>query len=198
MEDNLEFIQVKRKRGDELFHRNGKSIGSNVQSFWQWSASDLLDNTERGILAEYIVALDLGITETVRGPWDAFDLRSKEGIRIEVKSAAYIQRWKQPNYSVIAFDIKPTYAWDKITGKSDRDKRRQADVYIFCLLTNKAKKSVDPLDVGQWEFYLLPTSVLDKMVGNQKSIRLKPLIRLGAARAEFGQIGATLRALCLK
>jgi hypothetical protein len=36
-------------------------VGLTVADFWGWSRSDLLDNTERGVLAELIVAAALGI-----------------------------------------------------------------------------------------------------------------------------------------
>lgn len=51
-------------------------IGSPVTlgDFWAWAYSDLLDNTLRGALAEYIVATALGVNEGVRVNWDPYDL----------------------------------------------------------------------------------------------------------------------------
>jgi hypothetical protein len=62
--------------------------------FWQWAYSDLLSNTNRGRLAEFIVAraLSLGLTD-VRIEWDAVDLVTPTGVKVEVKSAAYLQSW---------------------------------------------------------------------------------------------------------
>lgn len=62
-------------------------------AFWRWSASDLVSNTMRGVLAEYIVALAMGIDteEGVRREWDAYGLVLGDGTKVEVKSAAYIQ-----------------------------------------------------------------------------------------------------------
>ena len=34
------------------------------QEFWEWAYDDLLANTTRGVLAEYIVAKALGIRDT--------------------------------------------------------------------------------------------------------------------------------------
>jgi hypothetical protein len=47
----------------------------------------------RGVLAEYIVALAMGIDteEGVRREWDAYGLVLGDGTKVEVKSAAYIQ-----------------------------------------------------------------------------------------------------------
>lgn len=47
--------------GNEHFILRGKPLAANVLGFWQWSSSDLLMNTMRGMLAEYIVALACGI-----------------------------------------------------------------------------------------------------------------------------------------
>ena len=61
MTDSLGLIQAERKRGDEQIHHSGQPIGSTVGDYWQWACSDLLMNTERGVLAEYLVALALGV-----------------------------------------------------------------------------------------------------------------------------------------
>ena len=66
-----------------------------VLNFWQWSGSDLISNTARGLFAEYIVASDIGIVNGVNQSWLEYDLKSPEGIRIEVKTSAYIQDWYQ-------------------------------------------------------------------------------------------------------
>ncbi len=86
---------AERKTGDEPLHIDGQPLAANVLSFWQWSASDLISNTMRGRLAEYLVACALGVADGVRVEWDAYDLRTPSGIKVEVKSAAYVQSWRQ-------------------------------------------------------------------------------------------------------
>ena len=54
-----------------------------------------MDNTARGTLAEFLVAAALGLLDTPRLEWDSYDLKTRTGVTIEVKSAAYIQSWKQ-------------------------------------------------------------------------------------------------------
>jgi hypothetical protein len=49
-------LQVQRKSGGERFRANGTDIGPDLLDFWRWSASDLVNNTMRGVLAEYLVA----------------------------------------------------------------------------------------------------------------------------------------------
>ena len=106
---DLDAITLNRKTGEEPFRIDKLELNTNLCEFWQWSCSNLLGNSLRGHLAEYIVGLALGCVGKVRQEWDAVDLQWKpeEGgeIRIEVKSAAYLQSWKQEKDSVITFDI---------------------------------------------------------------------------------------------
>ena len=41
------------------FTFHGEDTGLSVVDFWSWADSDLLNNTDRGVLAEYIVHLSL-------------------------------------------------------------------------------------------------------------------------------------------
>ena len=64
--------------------------------------------------------------------------------------------------------------------------RRHADVYVFALLAHQDKASVDPLDLAQWKFYVLPTSTLDSRNRSQYSITLKSLSTLCLEEATMG------------
>lgn len=173
--------------GKELFHSNGKKLNFDLLSFWQWSSSEILGNALRGVLAEYIVAKDINCPYEIRKEWDAYDLLTPEGWKIEVKSASYIQSWAQTKLSTISFGIQPTTVWQNNNVRSEIAKR-QADVYVFCLLAHKDQNTIDPLNLSQWEFYVLPTSVLNENVGAQKSITLSSLLRLEAKKCSFGKI----------
>lgn len=43
----------------------------------------------RGVVAEFLVACDLGIVDGFRAEWGPWDLETKSGIKVEVKSSAY-------------------------------------------------------------------------------------------------------------
>jgi len=58
-------IESKRLTGTEPIVNGDRKI-SDLLSFWQWAYSDLIGNTERGALAEYIVACALGINKKHR------------------------------------------------------------------------------------------------------------------------------------
>jgi hypothetical protein len=143
----------------------------NKQGFWEWAYGDLLSNTNRGVLAEYIVATALGIHDTKRLEWDQYDLEIGD-VKVEVKSAAYVQTWKQPRLSKIVFGIRTAMGWDARTDTSATIAQRCADVYVFCLLKGEDRERIEPLDIEHWEFYVLPTSVLNDKLRDQKTIRL--------------------------
>lgn len=162
----------------------------NKQQFWEWAYDNLLANTTRGVLAEYIVARALGILDTKRVEWDKYDLRV-DGFGVEVKSAAYVQSW-EARPSTISFGIGPTMGWDADTNTYAASAGRSADVYVFCLLTGTDRESVDPLDVAQWTFYVLPTSVLNRKVPVQKRIRFGPLVALGPRKCAYDELKAAI------
>ena len=81
-------IVPKRLNGSELIV-NGNDEVSDLITFWQWAYSDLVGNTERGALAEFIVACALGTEKESRISWNSYDLVSKEGVTIEVKTSGY-------------------------------------------------------------------------------------------------------------
>ncbi|WP_216919709.1 hypothetical protein [Synechococcus sp. CCAP 1479/9] len=165
-----------RRSGEERFHQGGAALDFNLRSFWQWSASDLVSNTLRGLLAEYIVAQALGVAnDGIREEWAPYDLRTPEGIAVEVKSAAYIQSWHQERLSTISFLCPKTRAWDPQTGFYEDEARRQARVYVFALLAHEEQATLNPLDLDQWEFYVVPTVVLDARKRSQHSITLPSL-----------------------
>jgi len=183
-----------RKSGTERFHDAGKALSFDVRSFWRWSTSDLLSNATRGVLAEYIVARALDASpDGVRDEWAAVDLLTQDGIKIEVKSAAFLQSWHQTEMSRISFRTPKTHAWDPDTSRQSETASRQADAYVFALLAHKDKPTVDPLDLSQWVFYVLPTSVLDQRTRSQHSITLPTLQRLAGQGVRYSELAAVVR-----
>ena len=193
MEKPLGAIIVTRKKGDEHFKAKGISLENTLLGFWQWAYSDVSSNASRGVLAEYIVASALGIAANTRREWDAYDLETQDGVKLEIKSASYLQSWAQAKPSQILFDIAPTRAWDASTNEYSGESNRQADVYVFCLLNHHEKATLDPLDLDQWDFYLLSTAVLNAEKPCQKTIGLAALLRLNPVKASFGEIGQAIK-----
>ncbi|MFP5078705.1 hypothetical protein ACLE20_15515 [Rhizobium sp. YIM 134829] len=157
------------------------------QEFLAWAYDDLLTNTTRGVLAEYIVATALGIRDTKRVEWDQYDLET-DGVKVEVKSAAYVQTWKQSQPSKIVFGIRPTTGWDARTDTYATSAQRSVGEYVFCLLATEHREHINPLEVAQWKFYVLPKSELDRNMPTQKTIGLGPLIALGAHPCTYDKL----------
>lgn len=190
MEPTLDLgpIQVKRRRGDETFRDGACDLRFDLAGFWQWSSSDLVSNATRGIVAEYLVAKALGVADGVRDEWAAYDLTAPDGTRIEVKSAAYIQSWRQERLSRITFRVPKTRAWDRESSRQSEELRRQADVYVFALLAHQNQSTLDPLDVSQWDFFVVPTAKLDNRTRSQYSITLKSLRALSGEAVTYSNL----------
>jgi hypothetical protein len=187
MSNNLSRIQTKRKAGSERVTSEGTDLGFDLLGFWQWSSSDLVSNATRGVLAEYIVARALGIdTGGVRDEWAAHDLTTSSGVKIEVKSAAFMQSWAQKKPSSITFRVAATHAWNPETAVVSTKAKLQADIYVFALFHHKDKATIDPLNVSQWCFYVLPSCALNAC--SQKSITLKSLDKLHGRGVAYSEL----------
>jgi hypothetical protein len=134
----------------------------------------------------------MGVAGRARIEWDASDLHTPNGLHIEVKSAAYLQSWAQRTTPIIGFDIAEKRAWDAATSTSLPQARRTADVYVFALLAHRDKVTLDPLDLSQWEFYVVPRRVLDKICGTQKRIGLTAVKRLTSVPVSFPELRAAI------
>jgi hypothetical protein len=193
-DSSLSRLTITRRSGAEPFREDGHLAGFDVLDFWRWSTSDLVTNTTRGVLAEYIVARALRIpTAGVREAWRAFDLQTEDGLRIEVKSAAYVQSWAQKKLSPIKFGVRKSLGWDADTGAMETKARRRADVYVFALLAHEDKATIDPLNLAQWQFWAVPTADLDKRTRSQHSITFKSLRKLAGEPVEFHGLAAAVK-----
>jgi hypothetical protein len=167
------------KNGSEVFKFYDNDLTINLKHFWQWSNSDLLNNTTRGVLAEFIIAHALGLNlSEPRRDWVPYDLELKSGLRIEIKSASYLQSWHQSKLSSILFNIRPKKPWDYKENLLGNKAERTADIYIFALLKKKDKLKINPMILEQWEFYIIETSILNNRKRSQHSITLPSLRKI--------------------
>jgi len=191
-QNNLRALEVKQLEGSECFRHRGVAIPQNIIDFWRWAYSNLAANNLRGHLAEFLVASDINVAKETRVEWDDYDLRTQSGIKIEVKSAAFLQSWGQSKHSSITFGIAPSRAYDTEADKRMKTSTRSAEVYVFCLLAHKDKQTLDPTNLDQWEFYVLPTQKLSEELGNQQTLSLGRLLSLGPAKCSYGEISDTI------
>lgn len=180
--------------GNEHLTSNGEDLCFNMLDYWQWAYSDLIDNTERGVFAEYIVksALSLNGPDTNQGSrwWHPYDLTGPSGLRLEVKSSAYIQGREQADFSKISFSIAPTKLYNEYADYSIEAKRH-SDVFVFCVWNTKDRSS-SPLNMDLWDFYVLSTSVLDQEKPDQRSISLSALLALSPKKCSFSELRKTI------
>jgi hypothetical protein len=151
-------------RGDEPID----GAGARLQDFWAWAYSDLRANTVRSMLAEYLVARAVGADRRPRVEWDPYDVLTPDGLRLEVKSSAYLQAWEQPRLSSIVFGGLSARTWSPTGGYSAAGSYN-ADGYVFAVHAAKEHATYDALDVEQWSFFVLPASAVART--GQRSLR---------------------------
>ena len=182
-------IPAIRRKGTEPFMGTEQL---RLQHFWEWAASDLVSNATRGILAEFLVAAAIGQSDRVRSEWGAFDLQTTSGLKLEVKSSAYLQSWHQRDFSKITFSIPPTRSWNAQTGRYASEANRQADVYVFALLHHKEQDTINPLDLAQWTFFVISRKRLEFARPKRKSVALGQLLKIRPRVSTFHELPAAI------
>lgn len=161
-------INKKLSQNDEIIGSRKLTVGD----FWSWAYSDILSNRNRAIYAEFLVGSSLDVVNIPKIEWDGVDLLYK-GRKIEVKSSAFIQSWKQRKLSPIRFDISKKKAWYAEDNTFETEPVRAADCYVFCLYAETDESKVNVLDIRDWQFYVLSTEEIESELGNQKSVGIK-------------------------
>lgn len=147
-----------------------------VVDFWRFAMPDLRMNNTRGLFAEFLVHQAIGSHEP-RVEWASHDVETDDGLRIEVKAGAYLQAWEQRTPSQIRFSGLRARTWSSDDGYSEA-KSYNADVYVFAVQTARKHAVYNPLDMAQWEFYVLPRPVVATLGADSLS--------LGAVHAAAG------------
>ncbi len=165
--------------GNECFSINGKDTDMTILEYWRWHYSEIFDLQDT--IAEYIVAKALGLTQAHNvGQWTLFDILYRN-MRIEIKETSYYHAWQSDDERKSqqrTFSITKAYTEYK---DEKSEYKRQNDIYVFCLNTGETRKDSNPLVLEHWEFYIVPTHVIDKECGERKSISLKKVRKLSTA-----------------
>ena len=83
MSNSLLQQKFKLLKGNEHFRGPGVRKSLRLLDYWRWSGSVLLDNTARGILAEFLIAAALGLHKEPRREWAGFDFRTESGTTMD-------------------------------------------------------------------------------------------------------------------
>lgn len=173
--------------GEEQFMLNGEPVGASVYDFWRFSYSDL-NADPRDDVAEYLVSLALGIEKPMnRESWTLYDISYRQ-TRIEVKCTGYYQSWRADS----AVSQQRTFSIRKAMTPESGIYERQNDIYVFCLLLGNTREEANVLDLKNWEFYIIPTSVINEKCGNNKSISLSRIKNMGYTACSFKSIKNTI------
>jgi len=165
--------------------------GATVLDFWRWAFGDLRSNATRGVLAEYLVARAVGAgLEQARVEWDNYDVLSPSGVRIEVKSAAYLQSWPQARPSQIRYTGQNGLAWSVPTNTYSDQREVRADVFVFALHTCRDPARYDPLSLDQWEFRVVGADTVRDW--NMRSVGLGMLARSGVQALRWQALAAAI------
>ena len=173
--------------GHEEFSFDGVSLGSNLIDFWKFRYSNIFDM--QGALAEFIVAKALGVSEAHNIEyWTLWDINYHD-LRIEVKETSYYHPWNKDGKVSASRSFGITKANSRFaesaTGTVDASfenkYERQNDLYVFCLNTGNTPEESYPLDLNHWEFYVIPTCVINKTCGDGKTISLGKVRKLAPA-----------------
>jgi len=123
--------------------------------------------------------------------WDAFDVLTPDGVKVEVKSSAYLQVWDQRAPSRIVFSGLRGKTWSPQQGEAS-EATYNADVYVFAVHTALRHDPYDALDVRQWEFYVLPRETIERL--GYKSLGLSTLRTITGEATPYGELADAIAA----
>jgi hypothetical protein len=150
---------------------------STILDFWRWAYSILSNDPTKGEFAEWLVGKLLGLPTPPGGRIEGadWDFLTPEGVKLEIKAAAYWQAWKLRNRHDGSWRLPTEADFAKLTkiqfaGLHKRPaidvgvtSAFKADLYIFCLQHEKDPAKWNGMDLTQWSFYMLPASILQTL-----------------------------------
>ena len=148
----------------------------NVLSFYRWAFGDLTEqDSDIGMLAEYLVGDHLNCLPPARKVNAPFDLIMKSGVTIEVKATTH-KRVKK--------DRTPYYCWDVSTqSEMLKGNRPIADYWVFLIAafpreTSRTPRVVQAFDLRNWSAYVVSGEKL-RTAGCTRYVSESTLRRLG-------------------
>ena len=185
-------------QGIEKLTCDNTTLDITIKDFWSWAYSDLYNTVNRGKFGEFIVATAIGAenaNDLTDINFNAFDLLYKGKYRIEVKTSAMIKSNRMP---IPSFSIAKASLADENGNYIDgAPKQRNSDIYVFCVFKADDEEQ-DPLDLDNWEFYVVATKTIDEMLGDQKTVRFTRLLELPVIKCRYDGIQNSIDKLIKK
>ena len=148
--------------GNEKFISDNIPLDFDIADFWKFQYSNIY--SLHGEIAEFVIARALGIEDAQNSEyWTLWDI-TYNNIKIEVKATAYFHLWNTNGNisSQRIFSIaKADGSYDsQIAGNNEL--KRQNDIYVFCLVNGETKETSYPLNLDNWEFYVVPNFLFQR------------------------------------
>ena len=157
----------------------------NVLSFYKWAFGDLTEqDSDVGLLAEYLVGDILNCLPPSRKVNAPFDLITRSGVTIEVKATTHKH---VPNGKT------PYYRWDvKSQSEMLKGNRPIADYWVFLIATfpretSRTPRVVQAFDPKNWQCYVVSGEKL-RTAGCTKYVSESTLKRLDAVAFPLGEL----------
>ncbi len=163
--------------GKEKFISQNKDLDFGMLEFWCSKFSNVYNIQE--YIAEFLVEKALGIDKSHNTEyWTLFDILYKD-YRIEIKETGYYHPWNENGKISESRRFGITKANSKYENKDSNNLyERQNDIYVFCLNVGKTKETSNPLNIDNWEFYIVPTKTINEVCKNNKSISLNKVKKI--------------------
>ena len=157
--------------GNEKFIYNEQELDFGILDFWKYKYSNIWNIQE--YVAEFLIEKALGLEESQNTEsWTLYDINYRNK-RIEIKETSYYHPWNEngkiSNQRVFGITMANSNYEDQ---ENENKFERQNDIYVFCLNTGKTKEEANPMDINNWEFYIVPTSTINELCGKNKTISL--------------------------
>lgn len=161
----------------------GKAL--NVLSFYRWAFGDLTEqDSDIGMLAEYLVGDILNCLPPARKVQAPFDLIMKDGTTLEIKATTH-KRLKKGR--------APYYCWDVSTqSEMLKGNRPIADYWVFLIAsfpreTSRTPRVVQAFDTKNWKCYVVSGEKL-RTAGCTRYVSESTLRRLGVEPFPLGEL----------
>ena len=156
---------------NEKFVFEDKELEFGILDFWKYKYSNIWNMQE--YIAEFLIEKALGLEKSQNtDSWTLYDINYRNK-RIEIKETSYYHPWNEngkiSNQRVFGITMaNSSYENTEIENKFER----QNDLYVFCLNTGKTKEEANPMNIKNWEFYIVPTKIINDICGTNKTISL--------------------------
>lgn len=163
--------------------------------FYKWAFGDLTaSDSDVGVIGEFLVGDTLGCLSSERKTQAIFDLVTKEGVSIEVKTTTR---------TVPRVTKDPVYEWSVSDQRTALEgKRTLADVWVFLAakfpearrMRSTARTQLSVFDPRFWTCWIVPGETV-RASGCRKSVSQATLDRLGVASRPFSEFKTAFRQL---